>query len=256
MGKDYGAKVSQRGYDVNSAPDFKQLYSSSWPAFTILEQGSFSVSPGDVVTSHLLGYYPAFLIFHSGESALGLGSAGQAHMIDGFNASSFGMSTTNLQYSSLAGEDIDGYYFIFQHNLEESFVSPNVVTGTISDNPDSVDKDYGVKVAKAGADVSSTDLRDFALHSATRSPMIDTVTTGTKAAGSTPIVVTHDLGYEPFPLVFAKLSSGSAFTPARWQALTTASDSFVSASSTSVSVTIPYPCDYCIIILKDPLERN
>lgn len=255
MSKDYGLRVSQRGYDVKTAPDFKQIFSSSWPAFTILEEGAFTVSPGQTVVSHNLGYVPAFLLFHNGTTAFALGGSNQAHMIDGFNASSFGMSDTNLIYSSGAGSSITGRYLIFQHDLEQSKTFPNVVTGTISDNPDSVDKDYGFKVSKDGADVSSTDLRDFAIHTATRSPNVDTITYGTKSAGTTPITVTHNLGYEPFPLIYAKLVSG-AFIPARWQMLTTASDSFVSVTTTQINVTIPYACDYSIVVLKDPLQRN
>jgi hypothetical protein len=255
MSKDYGLRVSQRGYDVKTAPDFKQLFSSSWPAFTILEEGSFSVTPGQTIVSHNLGYVPAFLLFHDATTGFALGGANQAHGLDGFNASGIGMSDTNLIYSSLASGTINGHYFIFQHDLEQSKTFPNVVTGTISDNPDSVDKDYGFKVSKDGFDVYDTDLRHFAMHTKARSPMVDTITYGTKSAGGSAIVVTHDLGYEPFPLVYAKLVSG-AFSPARWQPLTAASDSAVIATSTTVSITIPYACDYCIIVLKDPMQRS
>lgn len=256
---DFGVKVSQRGYGVDTK-DFKLLYSSAWPLLTILEQGSFSnKAPGSTLVAHNLGYNPMFLIFHDHQNSTdysnGIGAAGQVHMIDGFNANVFGINDSVLGYASTATGSRSGYYFIFQVDLEDDYTAPNVNTGTISDSPDSQDKDYGIKASKDGEDVSSTDLRDFALHSATRSPMVDSVTTGTKAAGSTPITINHSLGYAPWPLSYAKLTSG-AFSPSRYQMLTTASDSFVTSDATNVNTTIPYACDYSIVILKDPLKRD
>lgn len=232
MAKSYGAKVSQRGYDV-SGKDFKLLYSSSWPLLTILDSGPFTgKAPGSTIATHNLGYTPMFLVFHDDTNSNGFnnGASGQVHMIDSFHAKYFGMDDNTLVYSSFATGNMNGYYFIFAVDLETDYTAPNVNTGTIDDNADSQDKDYGVKVSKDGFDVSNTDLRNFALHSATRSPMVDSVTTGNLASAGTK-AVTHDLGYEPFPFVYAKLTSGSAFSPARYQHLTTATDGSVNATT-------------------------
>lgn len=252
--RSFGVKVSQRGYDVKEAKDYQLAYSSSWPLLNIVATGSFSAAtPGSTLVSHLLNYEPMFLVYTN--NALRVGAANRAYMLDGFNANAFGISDTNLQYSSGASGNVTGRYFVFHRELGKNYIAPNVNPGTDAQVTDSNDKDFGIKISKDGADISSTDLRDFGVHSKTRSPMVHSMTSGTKSAGSTPIVVKHDIGYAPAPLVYIKLLSGSLFSPARYQMATSAEDSHISSSDTDASVYIPYACEYSIVLLKDPLTE-
>lgn len=71
-GKDYGIKVSQEGFDVNTAADDELVMSSGFNMFKILSSGTTSVTVTDPLNAetthtttiaHNLGYSPAFLAY-------------------------------------------------------------------------------------------------------------------------------------------------------------------------------------------------
>ena len=48
----YGLRVSQKGYDVKTAPDYRMIYSSKYRAFHIIKTGTFPVDmPGETIGS-------------------------------------------------------------------------------------------------------------------------------------------------------------------------------------------------------------
>lgn len=180
---DYGVKGSVPGYDVKSVVDYLQSFNSSWPLLKVHETGNFS---GTV--THGLGYPPFFLM---ASPTLTPGA------VDEF-AEEYGVDSNVLARTS--GADTPRY-FIFRLDITTDFTAPVVTGSTVKST---IDHDYGFKVAKPGKDVSSTDLRDFALHSGTRSPMVHKVNYGptTNSGSALERTVNHGLTYTPTAFAF------------------------------------------------------
>jgi len=186
---DVGIKLSQLGFDVNTAADQDLIFSSSWPLLKIAYTGTatFNDASDTTIFTHDLGYPPFYIAFR----------------IDGdnsylFNDPQFYVNNTVFGNSgSGAGTDITIRYYICRNPLNENFAADVFRTSGVSQS--SFDRDFGIKVAKEGKDVSSTDLRDFTIHSGTRSPMIHTIKYGQlEAVGSNyDLVYTNNLGYNP-----------------------------------------------------------
>lgn len=197
---DYGVKLSRPGNNVLTAADVQLGFSSSWPTLKIEYQGLYSVNKAanTVLYTHDLGYVPMFLFFKvtSGVST-------------GWNpAGSIQASSTDIKFFTNGGVGTQDYYIIvFRLPLLENF------TASIVDRPlealSDYDDNYGIKVATDGNDISSTDLRDFTIHSRALTPNVHivssgtpNVTPGTYGAGTSKWTVAHGLDYTPFTLCY------------------------------------------------------
>lgn len=192
---DYGVKGSRPGYDVGSAVDYLMQFNSSWPHLKVHETGTSSST-----VSHNLGYPP----FHF------IASTYSAGAVDQFSSFEWGVTSTQLTRSAGSGSK---RYFIFRLPLDQDYTAPDVDGGTIktTDNDD-----YGFKLAKPGKDIDSTDMRDFALHSSTQSPMVHKVSHGpmTLAGGFGYYrEVAHGLPYTPIAFAFIKPGTNSLGMP-------------------------------------------
>lgn len=248
---DYGIKVSQNGYDAATCPDYKLVFNSSWPLLKILDSGVFTnaASPS-LITSYALDYVPAFWWFSDGKVGTqhtpGVSSFGST-----FNGQ-LAASNSALSFRSGYGANtLSGRYYIFALDIETAYTSPSIVLPTVADIPAIADTDYGIRISKPGKSINSTDLRDFSVNSNARTPMVHSVTPGTKAASPSSITVTHNLGYAPMGFVYVKLTGESDYI-----LLTGADDSNIGVSNTTLTFFLPYACDYSVVILKDPLLLN
>ncbi len=245
---DFGAKGSVKGYDVKSAVDYLLQFNSSWP---LLKVHDTDVTSGTV--THNLNYFPFHIITTP---------TGQVNQSAGLG-DNFGVSGTQLVRSSGSGSF---RYFIFRLSLEDTFTAPIVPGGT---SAGTIDSDYGYKVAKIGKSINSTDMRDFSLHSSTRSPALHKVDNDTMSNTGGGLgyerTVTHGLTYTPVVFVFIKPSintlglnvdrycivppptgvAGIYFTVSATSVYVTA-DSFSFSSAPTVSV----------VVLKDPLAKE
>lgn len=188
---DYGAKGSLPGYDVDGLADYLMSFNSSWPLLKVHDTGNYS---GTV--NHSLGYPPFHLL---ARPAAGVGTAdGRVEQ----HADNYSVDSSVLARVSGSGSP---RYFIFRLPLDQNFTAP-VLTGSTAQT--TVDRDYGFKVTKPGADTTSTDMRDYAFHSSTRSPMVHLVNHGTMTNTGGGLgyerTVTHGLGYTPMTFVFIK----------------------------------------------------
>ena len=247
----YGIKVSQNGYNADTCPDYKLVFNSAWPLLKILDTGTFSgaTSPS-LITSFALDYVPAFWWYSDGkvgtQHTSGVSSFGST-----FNGQ-LAISDSALSFRSGYGANtLNGRYYIFALNIEEAFQSESIILPTVADAAAIAETDYGIKVAKPGMSIESDDLRDFSVNSNARSPMVHSVTPGTKDASPSTITVTHDLGYAPMGFVYVKLTGESDYI-----LLTGADDSNISVTTTTLSFLLPYACTYSVVILKDPLLIN
>jgi len=203
----YGAKVSRKGYDVNSCSDNELLFSSEWPLLKLHSTGTYSVSDiGSVtLTTHGLGYYPMYTIYYTKDS----GTTTQLDPNSGFYITCDD-DKLYIDTTTAVGFGIDSirwtvYYLDLFTEIDYGSIN---TTGTAQGSS----SDYGIIVSKSGKDYDSTDPRDLALDSRKRSLIVHQVANVAFVSGTVyPNIpsVTHNLGYPPFYLSYEKLSSDS-----------------------------------------------
>lgn len=209
MADNIGIKVSSPSSDVHTAMDTQLLYVSSWPTMKIAFSGKATVDAGtsSTIVTHNLGYAPMFLIYRVNGTTSEFNSYGS--VFDGSGVAYIGSNSTELKYfaSGFGSGSVSFYYYVIAQPLTEAFTASTLKpgAGAIYDNS----YDYGIKVAKAGKDINSTDLRDYVIHSNSYSPGIHMVRNGlaTDPAQVAPspakqFKVTHGLGYEPMALCY------------------------------------------------------
>lgn len=242
---DYGAKGSVKGYDVKGVVDYLLQFSSSWPLLKIGDTNTFS---GTV--THSLGYPP----FHFLAT-----SDGRVDQL----ASNYGVDSSVLARASGSGSP---RYFICRLSLTESFTAP-IVSGTTSTTA-AVDS-HGFKVSKPGKDVSSTDMRDFSLHSSTRSLMVHKVSEGAMSNTGGGLgwerTVAHGLGYTPIAFAFIRPDTNSiGLATDRYCIVPPAigvAGFYYSVDSTNIYVTadsglLTGSPRSSIVVLKDPFAKD
>lgn len=161
----YGIKVSQAGYSVGTAADQNLLFSSSWPVLKIGFTDSVAVPAGETVTiPHHLGYPPLFF--------------SQCLDVTLFNTSiQTTVDSTNLYLISGASDTITVRYYICRNPLNTNYQAiDNSSVQTASTV--TYDPNFGIKITKPNKDMSSTDLRDYTVHSGTRSIMVEAIVSG------------------------------------------------------------------------------
>lgn len=191
----YVAKGTPEGYDVNTAIDYLQSFNSSWPLLKVGLTGNYTGA-----VDHNLGYYPFYVIV----STFIPSSFDQFAGLD-----TYGVSTSQLVRGSGSGSP---RYYIFRLNLQNNFTAPHI-EGDTSPLP-SVDN-YQFKISRDGKSIDSTDMRDFSLHSGSRSPAVHMVSNGfttlNSATNSRERTVSHNLGYVPTAFAFVKPGAGSSY---------------------------------------------
>lgn len=234
-----GVKVSRIGYDVNTASDKQLAFSSEWPLLPIEAEGDLTINPpgggpGNVsvdIYTHNLGYNPVFYVQRT--------SGGP--FFPGWTS----CDTDKLYFSGYVSSAINLKWKVFRRNLLTNYLSGNYNT---TDATKVVDGDYGIFISLPGKSISSTNKRDFAIRSDVRQLMIHQSGYVNSPAQ---LVITHDLGYQPMYLIFAK--SGTEY-----QALTQSGSTGVSATNTQLTVD-DYGAsiaDWAYIIFKDTLTTN
>lgn len=212
---DFGAKVSQPGFDVETAADFQLLLNSSWPILKIDYSASFSidVSQDRVLYTHNLGYVPMFIVFRADSGAYGI--TGQSSSLE---ANTVGADETEIKFFGNGGSTSFSDYRLYVYRLPIStdFLAPSLDLEPSQQSQPS--ENYGMKISKVGKSIDSTDLRDYVIHSSAISPTIHQVGFGVTnepaeffGVGAFQFAVQHNLGY--IPLVFFYVNSGTNNPP-------------------------------------------
>ena len=246
---DTGIKVSRKGYDVTKCADRELEFSSAWNALKIDSTGTFTIADTgtQTIATHSLGYYPFYWVFIKDYSAYGWTNNDSILAYPG-TSQYFQITTSKLEWTAgagAAGDAFTGRYYIFKNKLTTDYSADSVET---TDSSATSDSDIGIKVSKAGKSVYSDDYRDFVAISSSRTPSIHRIKTGSFGAADpgNNIEITHDLGYEPMFFMFALLDGETGY-----QMVSTADDSKVTATTTTVNCWIPYKCDYSCWVFKD-----
>lgn len=173
---DYGLKVSKAGFDALTAQDNDLLFNSSWPSLQVVKVVQ---STGTTAIAHGLPY-PTFAVIYGQDPIL-----------------SFNTAFTPLNTDATYVYPSIGTVVIYNLDITTDVDYP------YSDKPkvlSTYDSNYGIKMAKVGADINSTDLRDYIIHSRTGSPLVLAVKTETTVSPNNPTYIqyTNRLGYPAF----------------------------------------------------------
>lgn len=252
MASKYGIKVSRDGFDAEKCADHELLFSSGFPTLMVHKVGRVTGSgtAGQTLVTHDLGYYPVFLFLSEDENG-----SGKMSLHTGQN---IGITTAVLKVWPTSGWSGVGYYVIFRRKLQEEFTAP-IVNSLGQQQGGASTNSYGFKIPKEGADINSTDYRDFHIHSSTRNMLVHMSGTITKTGNTGPNdfrVITHNLGYKPMYFIFNKPSSGNDDLTYKQMLVlpnTGASHMPVTATETTVEFQANQDGEYAYIILKDPI---
>lgn len=213
-----GIKLSQLGQDVNDAADQDLVFNSSYPYLKIIARGKITLNAGvsQNIYKHNLGYVPGFLIYLLSTSN-GFFYAPSNSLL---NSSSIQdgdirINETQLEYIStntFATDNYTIYYFIFDFDITKNYKAPVVKTSPILSND--LTNDFGIKVLRNDkTNINSSDMRDFSIHSGTRTPLINEITYSNKIEASTTgdyqLRQTLNLDYYPMFVVYTAYNQSS-----------------------------------------------
>lgn len=189
---DYGIKISQPFYDATTAADANLLFSSSWPTMPIAAEktytnnlygGDTDFSAFSLTFNHNLGFVPFTVVWVTTYSP----------RYAARNIAGFTMDTNNIYFppsTSLYQIHITAYNINLGTDVEYPYIKTSGTTAPY-------DNDYGIKIVKSGKDISSTDMRDFILHSRCQSPQILTIKTDVSGVASSLGGGSYDILYTP-----------------------------------------------------------
>lgn len=245
---DYGIKGSRPGYNIQDLQDYLQIFNSSFPHLKLEEYDDFT---GTV--THDLGYPPFHFIAKSD---------GRVDQNAGLVTDNYGVSSTVLAKAFGSNKR----YFLFRQDIETDFDADSFSGGTTSTTGDD---NFGFKLTKDGEDISSTDLRDFSLHSNTATPLLHKISEGAMSNTGGGLgferTVAHGLGYTPIAFAYIKPGTNSlGLNSSRWCIVpgsTGAAGAYYTVDATNVYVTADNSLftgspRASVVVLKDPFDKE
>jgi hypothetical protein len=251
---DYGLKISQPFYDATKAADSNLIFNSSWPTLPIAAEatfvssaygGTYDFSISSLSWTHGLGFSPLVV-------------AWATRVSDGNTIRYFITSDTTKAYLN-PNTGLKSIHVVC-YNIDITVAKDYPYLKT-SGSTALYDNDYGIKIAKEGADITSTDMRDFILHSRCQSPQVLAIVNQDTAVLSALGGGTYDIFYTP-PVATTLWAFGFvAFGDSKYQYVDYYSQStprlFVNSNSDG---TYTYqlnfggsPSTASLIILRDPM---
>lgn len=201
----YGAKVSRRGYDVNTASDRQLLWSSAFQALKIV--GRFDVNftadgTERVIYTHNLGYKPMFFIYSVQGSSLWHKKRIATNNVD------FRWFPNRIPTSLPINSSANVKVIMFGTEFGEVFNAPNIDVGDTVLAPYG---DFGIKVSRDGFDVKTAALNDLVFSSggtlagqAVHQQIVHRYGQVVNQIGQNTQTIAHGLGYVPMFAVFVR----------------------------------------------------
>lgn len=193
---DYGIKVSEEGFDVNTAEDKNLSMKSGMTLLKVYDQQSISVSnTGWNDISHPLGYIPQYLVFVKTSSDI-------AYLGTGIFSSPFEapVAITKINTTTLSiykTGTVVAYYYIF-YEPAETGSAPSIVSTN----------NYGIKVSKDGVGVKTANILQQTFNSEKNSlKILSDGTQSSTASGGRSIDVAHGLSFVPGFLLFYEVDN-------------------------------------------------
>lgn len=239
-------RIVQPGFDVRNCPDWAYLFNSDWPSLGIVFE---KVIPSSVTLpytiNHNLGFPPLAI-------GWGFGLYGDTEKSYGRVSSAyFEVTATSITVLEMTGDGITLRLFNVDVSKEQSYQLPQSAQAKLPYNAN-----FGIKQAKQGRYITSSNLNDFIIHSRAQSPAILQVATekgqyytnsnpGSQYAGPW-IVYPYKTSYIPWLIGAYKVSS----SPVTYQ--------FVSLNGIQIingNIVLPTNGNPggSLIVLRDPL---
>ena len=258
-----GIIITQPGIDVKTAADYQMIFNSSWPSLQIAYEANIVVGPlTSAQTAHSLGFFPltmGWLILNGISIGRIFGSSGnlafpQTDVILSFDKTN--VYLTNNNSTATYTVSIKCYNLDISKSID--YTLPLAASFKLP-----YDSTYGIKVAKSNKAITSTDLRDFILHSRAQSPaVLSIVTKPTVYTTGIPYAIqyTNPVGYVPWVLAFIGNNNGTKYSPLA-QGSQQSGYLFTTIASTATSGSIsalsrafnPSSAIASLVVLRDPL---
>jgi len=212
---DYGAAVSQKGYDVKTCDDRFLVYSSVFQnlkIFSVQEVSTTIPASGanTITITHNLGYYAPFFVIYTGSSSVG--RTNSYFFTDSFGYSLDYYGSNIRQYTDRLEIQVDDifddattgatvYFTVYLFLDDFSVVSAKSINSGTTSGASSTD--YGIRVSKGGYDVKTCTDEQCVFSSSFFNQIIHMKGTTT---GDT---ITHSLGYVPNFYCFTRYTGAS-----------------------------------------------
>jgi hypothetical protein len=196
----YGIKVSEPGYDVNTAGDKNLSLKTGMTLLKVFSSGTTSLSGTWTEITHNLGYVPQFLVYVKDTTpnpdAFYLGTADLGTAVARADTSKVYIKQQNANQT-------EAYYYIF-YEPADTGTAPSIVSTN----------DYGMKVSKDGYSVHTANILQQTFNSEKNSLKIalegDTSST---ANGSRTVTVAHGLSVIPAYFVLYEVENSGRWYP-------------------------------------------
>jgi len=176
----WGAKVSQKGYNVNTCADRFLTFSSAFPTLKVFSTQAVSTTipasgTNTITITHNLGYFAPYLVVYNGSTTTGVGTSNLMSDNDSYLTTYQYVNSLQIpvdeffdQYSSSQGDTVYFTVYILLDKLE-SYTSNIISTATASGGSSS---NYGFKRRKAGYDVKTCTDEQLVMSSSFYSALI------------------------------------------------------------------------------------
>jgi len=197
MTASFGIKVSEPGYDVNTADDKNLSMKSGMTLLKVYSQAEITLSSsGFNDITHSLGYLPQFLAFVNNEAGKVYLANGVFHGFTTPNAIAK-ITTTKLSIYQTINSSQTAFYYIFYEPIDTGTAPAYTITSH-----------YGIIVSKDGVSVENANILQQTFNSEKNSLKIITDSTYTNSGG-TSLTVAHGLSFIPGFLVYGKAGDGT-----------------------------------------------
>lgn len=267
-----GIKLSQVGQDVTTASDQDLIFSSSYPYLKMVARGLATVGGANIKTiyTHNLGYPPMFMLYYKSSTDSFFTSFVENQLMSNSNIGNGVIAVDNETltfYPSYADtNDYVVYYYIFDARIDEDYTAPIIKNSSVSVSR--LNGDFGIKVLRNDkSDIKSTDIRDYAIHSATRSMLLNKITyyenlDGNNSDFSGNYVAIQEHGLPYVPVYFTYLANKKVTFPTdpidKWYYIATGTASYI-LLPTATKINFIVPVDNfkaSIITFKNPFEGS
>lgn len=251
--KDVGIKVAQAGYDVETAADYQLTFNSAWPSLQEAFDKTYHVGVGAVVTvPHNLGFYP-FAFGFASQNGRYLGRIGYANLPT--LSMYIGQNNIYLQGSLSEAYDVNVTCYNLDLTKQADYTQP-----LPSGLQESYSPDYGIKMVKPGRDISSSDLRDYIIHTRAQSPAVLSVLTeqsGVADGALYSITYTNPVGITNW-VHGLSVVTGTIYESKVYQSAGFAVQSALGVSISGATYKLTYSggTGGTIVVLRDPLFGN
>jgi hypothetical protein len=276
-----GLFITQIGASVPTAADYQFVFNSNWPslqvAYATTVTTPYTNNETSLVIPHKLGFYPFTIAWLSINNKLLYSFFGAPANYTGggsYSNTSYGVDKTNVYPKWQWNEDtnsldpfgnkLDGSLTasvaIKCYNIDltqdANYTAPKPAPAKFPYDPTA-----GIKVAKAGKDIRSTNLNDFILHSRAQSPALlsvqtqDTGVADPNISGNTLIEYVNPANYIAWFFGFQRVTTTGqdryVATPIQPGGVDV-TGSRVSGLNTFV-LTVPSSPGGTMVVLRDPL---